>query len=310
MGAEMSSSNGAIWLHRKALESWLWGLPAAQFKVAVTILMKANWKPGSLWSGGELIRIDRGELLTSLERLALATRTESVKTVRTTLSNLESAEFLARRAARKGQVISIINYDTYQASPNPTGTDSGTTAARQRHDSGTTRGSLAARIDPSIQDPGIQGSSERRARVYAPGEDPGSVPPPTPEELRLRHLSRAATAYRHLTAQVTELRFDGIPDLPSLSVVPGETWLEDSGLLDAVSRYDAVQLHHAIDVRIAEARAKRTGKFLHPKLLFARGSLAYAVTTSPEAVAREAGKGQPLGAKVEALADELERRGL
>lgn len=133
------ANDGAIWLHRKSLESWLWELPAPQFKVAMTMLLKANWKDGAGWCGGEAIQIPRGSFLTSLQSLAAATKTESIKTVRTSLANFEKADFSARSAARKGQVVLVTNFDTYQDVEKWGGTDSGKVAAGQRQGSGNDR---------------------------------------------------------------------------------------------------------------------------------------------------------------------------
>lgn len=166
------SSGGAIWIHRKALESWLWELPAPQFKVAMTILLKANWKPGSGFNGGEAIRIDRGELLTSLEKLAAATKTESVRTCRTTIHNCEKADFLTRREARKGQVICVTNYDSYQARVETIDTTIDTTATRYRHDSDRTpttieEGNKGTREEGGGADPLAEKRSRDQRRLDA-----------------------------------------------------------------------------------------------------------------------------------------------
>lgn len=128
--------SGYIKLHRAALDSWLWTLPAEQLKVALTVLALANWKPGSTVSGGVRVDVPRGSVMTSLD--ALATRAGvSKKTVRTSLSNLERLGFLARTAAQRYTLISIVNYETYQDRDDDNGTTIGTRGAQEGHINGT-----------------------------------------------------------------------------------------------------------------------------------------------------------------------------
>lgn len=102
-----------ITLQRRILDSWMWELPAGQTKVGITLLLMANWKEGKTFSGGKMVTIFRGQTMTSLEALAARSRV-SVQTVRTTLRNLEAADFITCRTTNRFSVITILNYDREQ----------------------------------------------------------------------------------------------------------------------------------------------------------------------------------------------------
>jgi hypothetical protein len=131
----VSSLVGYFLVHRRALESWLWQLPAPQFKVAFTILAMANWKEGKTFSGGEVVVVERGQLMTSLATLKEKSG-ESTRTIRTTITNLSKAGFLTNQSTKRFRLITVVNYETYQ---NPAGatdkvTDSPATKQRQSSD--------------------------------------------------------------------------------------------------------------------------------------------------------------------------------
>ncbi len=108
------SSHAFITLQRRSLESWLWDMPAKQTKVALTLMLMANFKTGTTFSGGEMVTIERGQVMTSLEALALRSRT-SIQTVKTTLKNLEKAKFLTSQSTNRHRIITIVNYRREQA---------------------------------------------------------------------------------------------------------------------------------------------------------------------------------------------------
>lgn len=115
---------GYIKLHREVLDSYLWTMPPEQMSVALTCLLLANWRDGSVWSGGRKIQIPRGSFMTSIEKLAKAARV-SQKTTRTSLKNLEKAEFLASQSTNRHRIISITNYESYQSRDDEPGKPSG-----------------------------------------------------------------------------------------------------------------------------------------------------------------------------------------
>ncbi len=89
-------------------------MPAEQTKVAITLIGMANWKEGKTFSGGELVKVYRGQVMTSLDKIAAASRV-SKQTVRTSLRNLEKAEFLTCRSTNKFRIITILNYSREQS---------------------------------------------------------------------------------------------------------------------------------------------------------------------------------------------------
>lgn len=106
-------TGGFVKLHRCALDSWLWQVPAEQRVVAITLLLMAQWRPAKAFRGGRMIEVPRGSVLTCRDELA-AKCGVSVQTVRTALKNFEGAGFLTSASTKKYTVISIVNFESYQ----------------------------------------------------------------------------------------------------------------------------------------------------------------------------------------------------
>lgn len=138
------SGRDFITLQRRSLDSWLWDLPAEQTKVAVTLLLLANWKEGTTFSSGQLVKVNRGQVMTSLESLAKRARV-SIRTVRTSLKNLEKAGFLTNKSTNKFRILTILNYDREQSQEererqaDRQAPDKQATSARQAPDNDITR---------------------------------------------------------------------------------------------------------------------------------------------------------------------------
>ena len=66
----MTSLTGWIKFHRKTMESSVWNLSDAQFKVWVTCLLLANNKDRKWWDGHDEVIIPRGSFVTSEPKLA------------------------------------------------------------------------------------------------------------------------------------------------------------------------------------------------------------------------------------------------
>jgi hypothetical protein len=109
---------GFIVLHRR-IESWplYESMNGEQRHVITTLLLAANWKPGSFWYGKTQIFVGRGELALAEETIAQRAGS-SRKVVRNVLAKLEAEGFLSRKKVHEsGQcptVITIKNYDEYQ----------------------------------------------------------------------------------------------------------------------------------------------------------------------------------------------------
>lgn len=111
---------GYIKLHRSMLD-WEWYQDANTARVFLHLLLVANWKPGK-WHG---VEIGRGQRLTSYAGIAKEIRL-SVKNVRTAISHLKSTGEVAIKSTNRYLLITIENYDKYQALVDEDGTQSGT----------------------------------------------------------------------------------------------------------------------------------------------------------------------------------------
>lgn len=134
------SGHDFITLQRRVLDSWLWDMPAEQGKVALTLLMMANWKEGQTFSSGKLVTVKRGQVMTSIQAISTQSRV-SFKTVRTSLKNLEAAGYLASTATNRFRLITILNYAKHQSRQGSLGHPSDESAASQGQPAGKQRAS-------------------------------------------------------------------------------------------------------------------------------------------------------------------------
>ena len=96
-------------IYRKMLE-WGWYTDTSTKCLFLHCLLKANWKPGEFQG----VRCERGQFITSLGHLSRETGL-SVKQVRTALKHLKETNEVASRSTSKFTVITVNNYDKYQA---------------------------------------------------------------------------------------------------------------------------------------------------------------------------------------------------
>ncbi|HEY3449912.1 MAG TPA: hypothetical protein VGK67_26400 [Myxococcales bacterium] len=141
---------GFITLHRQILSSPLFkALSPEQRWVAVVLLLRANWHDSGFEHAGTWHPIARGELVDTLATIA-GLADVSIKVVRTTLAKLMADDsraggrgpFLKTRNLGTGlgtgsRVLTIVNYDEFQAAAARGGTGSGTSGARRGHGRGT-----------------------------------------------------------------------------------------------------------------------------------------------------------------------------
>ncbi len=107
-------TRGYIKLHRVLLESWFQKLKPTYHKVAITLLLKANWKPSKSIFKGEIFLIERGQVATSLDGLVRDCPGVTKNQVRSALNLLEKVEFLRIETTRKFTYLTILNYEVYQ----------------------------------------------------------------------------------------------------------------------------------------------------------------------------------------------------
>ena len=99
---------GWIRIHRDIL-GWEWYDDEKMFKLFITLILLANHE-STRWHG---INIERGQLITSIEKLALQTKC-SVQQVRTMINRLKSTSEITSKSTNKFTIITICNYDKYQ----------------------------------------------------------------------------------------------------------------------------------------------------------------------------------------------------
>lgn len=103
------SDNEYIKLNRKII-SWEWYLNINVKTLFIHCLLKANWKDGK-FEGKE---VKRGSFVTSLDKLKTETGL-SIQQIRTALDKLQSTGEITSKSYSKYRIITVINYEQYQA---------------------------------------------------------------------------------------------------------------------------------------------------------------------------------------------------
>ena len=127
-------SEGWIKLHRQFL-NWEWFDSLEMVKLFIFLLLEANHEDRK-WHGQT---IQRGQILTSLEKLSEETRLTERK-VRTCLSRMEQTGEIVKKTTQRYTLLTISNYDRYQVKEEPVRQTSDTlpTHERQTNDEQTT----------------------------------------------------------------------------------------------------------------------------------------------------------------------------
>jgi uncharacterized protein with von Willebrand factor type A (vWA) domain len=135
----MAKNTGYIRLYRSILDSAEWTLPDNQKVVMMAILLSANYKPSTVFLEGNTRTIEPGQLLTSYEELKKQTGA-SIKTIRSSVSNLIKTGFLAKEVTKGNHtIISINNWEKYQADKAPANE-----SANESANEGQTKGKASA----------------------------------------------------------------------------------------------------------------------------------------------------------------------
>lgn len=106
---------GWICLHRCIVRHWIWQ-DANRFKWWIDLLLRASSEDKKMLFEGVLIECKRGQLITSLNKLATEWMVNR-DTVRRFLDMLESDAMITRKSTHKMTQITICNYDSYQDKP-------------------------------------------------------------------------------------------------------------------------------------------------------------------------------------------------
>lgn len=112
---------GYILLARKLRQSPLWkSLKATHRVVMIEILLQAQFKDGEVAVGSEILYLKRGQLATSYQQLVndIGDKDITVKVVRNAINKLVKHDFLAKdeakARAKKGLLLTVVNYGIYQ----------------------------------------------------------------------------------------------------------------------------------------------------------------------------------------------------
>jgi uncharacterized phage protein (TIGR02220 family) len=116
----MDKSKGYFIIWRCMFDDTLWinGTPAQKILMIICI-GKANHEPAE-WSWlGEKFAVERGQFITSIDKLKTAMGKHiTIQNIRSALNNLEKYHFLTQIATKSGRLITVLNYSKYQLATN------------------------------------------------------------------------------------------------------------------------------------------------------------------------------------------------
>lgn len=131
-------SEGAVWLHRKLLDSDIWTASDQTLRLMITCLLMANWEDQQ-WYNRSLHKtqlIPRGDFVSTFKSLAIYSRL-STQGLRSALMNLENMQFLTRKVTGRVTQITILKYNEYQKLVTRRVTDKVTTRQQLSNNSST-----------------------------------------------------------------------------------------------------------------------------------------------------------------------------
>lgn len=142
---------GYILLARKIRKSPLWrSLKATHKVVMIEILLQAQFKDCEVVRNGEIIPLKRGQVATSYQQLVddIGDKDITVKVVRNAINKLIKYGFLAkdetRAKAKKGLLLTVVNYDLYQTPENYKGKEAGRESDKEGAKQGQSKGKEGA----------------------------------------------------------------------------------------------------------------------------------------------------------------------
>ena len=120
--------DGWIRLYRKLQECWVWEdkEPFDKRSAWIDLLLTANHADAKLLFNGELITVQRGQILTSVRKLSVKWKW-SVNKVYRFLKLLESDKMLQKESNKDRTLLTIVNYSVYQGGEYTNGNSDGYT---------------------------------------------------------------------------------------------------------------------------------------------------------------------------------------
>jgi hypothetical protein len=114
-GGSIMSGWLKLWRELKNKPIWKKSTPD-QCKVMITLLMMTNYERNEWEWGGEKFSVEPGQMVTSIKSIRKECGAGiSTQNVRTALSRFARLEFLTDVSTKYGRLITILNWDTYQA---------------------------------------------------------------------------------------------------------------------------------------------------------------------------------------------------
>ena len=110
-------AQGWIMIHRKIKESSIW-TDSQAVHLWITLLINANHAENEFLQNGSLVRVKRGQVLTGRKSLSAETGINESK-IQRLLKTFEKCHMIEQLTNNRSRLISIINYDQYQASEQP-----------------------------------------------------------------------------------------------------------------------------------------------------------------------------------------------
>ena len=113
-------TDGFFIIFRELFNDPLWLNGSPTMKLLIIYLMgKVNHEPNMWVWEGEKFEVQRGQTITSLEKLQKEIgKGVSIQNIRTALNNLEKYGFLTNKSTKTGRLITIVNYDELQSIDN------------------------------------------------------------------------------------------------------------------------------------------------------------------------------------------------
>jgi hypothetical protein len=114
--------NGWIKLYRKTQNSDMYkNLNSVQRDVMINCLLLANHETSKWDWQGEIFECEPGQFITSLSNLKeVCAKDVSTQNIRTALKKLKKWNFLTNKSTKRGRLITIVNWEKYQAADTET----------------------------------------------------------------------------------------------------------------------------------------------------------------------------------------------
>jgi DNA-binding transcriptional regulator YhcF (GntR family) len=159
----MTDATTWIKLYRRLLDHWLFSSKPEYLKLWLFVILSANWKQSRAVVGGEVVTIERGEVLTSYRALAEKTGA-TVQQVKTFLKLCESDGMIAVKSNTAATRITVLNYKDLQGVDISEQHSNNTAATHDQHTTNT----IIRSIELKKERKKIEDSIARSANASAP----------------------------------------------------------------------------------------------------------------------------------------------